>query len=163
MLTGLITSVLSSFKGYIAAFLLGMLAMYLWGDNSLDNLILQYKTAEVEAAKKQTQEVIKDAKDSGDNTSAYLDELKKAKNEISILRNNLNSGAIKLRKLQAELEQPGVQGNASSTAKTEAYANSAADRERIISLMEKAKELDAWSASCWEWVNRSDSIALPNK
>lgn len=141
----------------IAAFLASF-AVWLWHDVSISKLKLNQKTQEVKTIEIEKKVIAQDAKDSTVNAGDYIKKLKDANNEIANLRAGLSSGAIKLRNYQSAINDAKQAENNSAAAKAEADANSAADRERIISLMEKAKELDAWSNSCWEWVNRNQYI-----
>lgn len=131
--------------------------MWLWHNASTNRTEAKESKKETAVVIEQKAVVIQDAKDAGDNSGKYIEALKKAKDENNDLRTKLSNGTVKLRISQSDAATANVSAHNSAAAKAEADANYAADRERILHLIDRSKELDAWSASCWEWVNRKNA------
>lgn len=139
---------------YGVAVLAGVFAMWLWHDSAISNIETKEAKREAAQANATTAAVITDAKDAGENSENYLNQIKSKDAEIASLRSRLDDGAVQLRLCSVERQTAGIQAHNSSAATDAARANLARYQQDAIHLVERGKEVDAWVESCHDWVNR---------
>lgn len=142
------------FIKYGAVFLAGAFAMWLWHSHVVSGMEAKAAKAETKQATAVTEAVVSDAKQAGGNSEDYLSKLNNSQTEVATLREQLRTGAVKLRVCSAESTTAGVQAHNSRAAEDEARADISRYREDALHLTARGKEVDAWVNSCHAWVNR---------
>lgn len=142
------------FIKYGAVFLAGAFVMWLWHSHVVSGMEAKAAKTETKQANVVTEAVVSDAKQAGENSEDYLSKLNNSQTEVATLREQLRTGAVKLRICSAESTTAGVQADNSRAAQDEARADLARYREDALRLTARGKEVDSWVNSCHAWVNR---------
>ena len=143
-----------SLAKYGLPFLAGVLITALYHGYVLRGIEVEKATTVAEQATIVVTQTVKDTRENDANVHLYLEQIAAASQESENLRKRLADGSISLRMCHADTLAARVQASNSDAAKRKAEADFAAYRERVIELIRRGKELDAWVGAAHEFINR---------